>query len=1574
MRPLKNNQTSVRHYPTRAFIDALIEEVDDGQCFVPFLGSGISSASGIIMGMEFTNYLAHVTRLVIAGGHPAHSAETKATHYRLFESGWPPLPEQTEINSAIDWIDASFRDICDRTGWIINRDTENNVQSLERRKDHPEDPVSASLSQPPIPLVIRSRNAAPQVETLERLKRMFEWRYPGAGSGTPAEVEDYFMQETLTQEERIREKAIRGLSDWKSTLTFLSRVNIDKNDRLSLGDEQQSIIDAFNQFITRGRQPNLSHQMIAHLSMPMRFHSILSTNFDDLTETAFKDQGIPLAIMAVSTTGGLPSHHAVAAQDTLVKLHGHFHETRADKSLDEEPNEVDKATFAAYMQRGKGHPHHAADDTLHAPTDRLLVIGYSGSDHRCVQLIRHWLENTTTHRPDDALVYWICHNDADVSKVQRLFRSESLARRIIVTENSRPDYLLFELYQKLCYALPPGSNAYAFPHATPPYRARLLHSLPEARRSRPRQSSKWSRDDIEFVIRECILSCVNQQQYIDETHVTRAVRWSPRHRCEQSTPRERTTAWLINASTVVASAAALAYEELTRNPTRKVLWFELNDLTDADGLFRDIIRTLSVRCGRFPTQHVALHPAAVGSIAEAVTEHTTRKTAALRNQSDRIARYIRELLRDYRVSPESVVLMLYGREGYGRDAGIVTKDWREADFTGLHTVIEGLSLAEVTVIYFPLTSTRANNRLETITRACEDLAPSPRAPDVSDKSWEPDPHAEAMLDSSGEVNQIHHYAEELSQVPRIANQLFEPFLQRTSTNTPVAKTLTKEDHEFLQWLYALSLFRQSRHPSALFSEAAYPPHDTDLTDGTDNDFLRYETTQRWMMDLEALDIFHAKPGGALWAHRDIRTIIRTVSAAFKHSPEARFNLSARTSAVRYRIGDWYQRAFFSSGHIQPLIEAIHHFVESALTAQEFEVTSQARPNAATLARIRARRFIVGFTQAQKTLLIGWESLKYWQSSATDVSWLGGPCRADIRKKASRVRREIFKPSKSSTAKGYLAGSLSRRCRTAVDDFITTLEIASTTMKATGSSAVAGAGLTTAPRRGTQSRDPVRVHKTLQPLHYWHALGASDAEFHTLFKEYLYQLSFPLADLLIALMDSNAPRTGFAKLKGALIDSLDKRGSMAVCDILHVLAECAFLMLRRAKAARHAQQAAPLAEWVTVSRYCDLGLDMCKHLPAEEYVEELSLEALFHQICSVALANLGRFQEARRHLTDSQSTLARSSQKTRTDQAIAAIRHAEVAITEAFWIKDVLTTRKHSWAMQGTHEYKIPISVICIDNQAVEKQMLFAPPIVSRQKRRYVLQGSHSQFPEFMKRHFMLLLDESVAQLTRAEHLLRGASHSAHWWFQLHLLRLRSYGLLQFLETWAFRSLVLRQGTLDEGIKDSFIYATRVADEEPFRLLRCVQYYSVAVKTSVELGSGKEEFYTAFRGIAGKSADAPSRDFIHDVIRKGVEKAIEAAYKPDGTPAGVLRSLRELRSESLEEVISGLKNIVCKTNTRVSNLLVKGWAEALKTLSQGICCTSAHTKGAMSPSPAEYVSPSASYLAETAVPCEPESAD
>ncbi len=71
------------------FLIRLKEEIDRGFSITPFLGSGVSAPSGILMGQDFDDYLTFVIYRVL-----------QSDGWDLRNRGWPPKPSSKEMNAA----------------------------------------------------------------------------------------------------------------------------------------------------------------------------------------------------------------------------------------------------------------------------------------------------------------------------------------------------------------------------------------------------------------------------------------------------------------------------------------------------------------------------------------------------------------------------------------------------------------------------------------------------------------------------------------------------------------------------------------------------------------------------------------------------------------------------------------------------------------------------------------------------------------------------------------------------------------------------------------------------------------------------------------------------------------------------------------------------------------------------------------------------------------------------------------------------------------------------------------------------------------------------------------------------------------------------------------------------------------------------------------------------------------------------------------------------------------------------------------------------------------------------------
>src|SRR5207302_1464334 len=81
----RTESSSIKASSEPEFVERLRCEVRQGFGIVPFVGSGLSAPSGILMGQEFANYLAWTVYVCIVGEHGPE------TRWDLQRQGWPQM-------------------------------------------------------------------------------------------------------------------------------------------------------------------------------------------------------------------------------------------------------------------------------------------------------------------------------------------------------------------------------------------------------------------------------------------------------------------------------------------------------------------------------------------------------------------------------------------------------------------------------------------------------------------------------------------------------------------------------------------------------------------------------------------------------------------------------------------------------------------------------------------------------------------------------------------------------------------------------------------------------------------------------------------------------------------------------------------------------------------------------------------------------------------------------------------------------------------------------------------------------------------------------------------------------------------------------------------------------------------------------------------------------------------------------------------------------------------------------------------------------------------------------------------
>jgi hypothetical protein len=362
----------------------------------------------------------------------------------------------------------------------------------------------------------------------------------------------------------IVQQALGAAPDWRSSLLFLSRLELDRRTReVALGAPDYRVVDQFFKHILDDKCPTLSHRMLAQLADRMRFHILLTTNFDDLLEQAFTERGSPLTTFDVHLHGQLPAIQLLKGCLAFVKLHGGRHGVRADYSLDADPAADDLRHFVSYLTNRHEFESVARPGGAREVKNHLLVLGTSARDRRIQAMIKHAWQSVPSLK-----VYWVCHTSRDREEAEKFFRE--------IAPNGSPDgrfvgihhfwlgFLLLELYQHLHQALPP--TGIPFPAAArvsaPPTRPLATDdelAAPEFRRFVERIENAW-----------------------------RSVRSS-------KGPRLITVASPAGM-TGVTSAASQLFQRLADKGS-ECIWLDLDDVFSTDDLFEQILESITTRVG-----------------------------------------------------------------------------------------------------------------------------------------------------------------------------------------------------------------------------------------------------------------------------------------------------------------------------------------------------------------------------------------------------------------------------------------------------------------------------------------------------------------------------------------------------------------------------------------------------------------------------------------------------------------------------------------------------------------------------------------------------------------------------------------------------------------------------------------------------------------------------------------------------------------------------------------------------------------------------------------------------------------
>jgi SIR2-like domain len=160
---------------------------------------------------------------------------------------------------------------------------------------------------------------------------------------------------------------------------------------------------------------------------------VLTTNFDSFLEQALKEEGLMPKIFDIHRNAELPDPILVERQLSVLKLHGSTHGLRFGERLRQKLETDAREYIKRYL------PHNAL----------ILVLGFSGSERRMMQLLQAIVENSDDKAENPRLIWIQGPGNTGPLYEELTALNKGKEKKIIRSEIKHADTFLQELYFKL---------------------------------------------------------------------------------------------------------------------------------------------------------------------------------------------------------------------------------------------------------------------------------------------------------------------------------------------------------------------------------------------------------------------------------------------------------------------------------------------------------------------------------------------------------------------------------------------------------------------------------------------------------------------------------------------------------------------------------------------------------------------------------------------------------------------------------------------------------------------------------------------------------------------------------------------------------------------------------------------------------------------------------------------------------------------------------------------------------------------------------------------------------------------
>lgn len=575
-------------------------------------------------------------------------------------------------------------------------------------------------------------------------------------------------------------------------------------------------------------------------------------------------------------------------------------------------------------------------------------------------------------------IFWILSKPSDRSEIEAYFNplfqhSKELELDDVfqLAETTRPDILLYELYQEATLCLPPGGVTYQFIHLVPP------DPVPVTDEDRYRLFD---------LFQEQLFSAIAKPKpKTEDLPRDRTIARTPAFHIQELDHSDSIKGRLMvcYGGRGVSSGASLVFRKLRREKDSpwEPVWFELADYSDPAGVYHHVLTAISYRLGRIQKEHVSF-------------------AFSPRKEADREEEVLISLRKILQTDSRRWVVFLFGRNLPGANSGWgESRGWDQVAYCKFYEVLRQFQELGLTLVYFPLRAHKAASFTSLL-----DLKGPPA-------------EADGIIRADEEDRDRLDWKEAPTRDPEQPDDLWWPMQRHSSkrlfgrlcewiekgrieNSDPSYDQTDEKPHERARFLFALSLMRHSRHFSVLSSEAMYPcPNRFQESLGDDNDIARSVRVKHWLGTLcDDIGILRRKHGGFAWMHWSLRVYVQKCLvrglkptgeplAGMQPNEEKRpknwidgRDFGGYTARTHHWLAEWYFKAFLSSRHPLPLGECIFHHLQAVLTVPLAKVPGHVEVGA--LRRkieegYRAQLIRKSLLEIATTLKLALPSIRFW---------------------------------------------------------------------------------------------------------------------------------------------------------------------------------------------------------------------------------------------------------------------------------------------------------------------------------------------------------------------------------------------------------------------------------------------------------------------------------------------------------------------------------------------------------------------------------------------------------------------